>query len=262
MGLATDLAIGLDPSMMMVKAGFAPDEWQKKVLRDDAPRLLLNCTRQAGKSTVIACKALKKALYHAPSLVLIVSPSERQSKELLQVVAKVRSSLGVAADPDSDTTTSMRFANQSRIVALPGKEQNLRGLSSVALLIIDEASRVPDDLYRSVRPMVAVSGGEIACLSTPYGKRGFFHKEWTEGQGWVRFRVTGPECPRITAAFLAEEKATLPDSWFQQEYMCEFADTDQSVFRYDDVQAAMSDEVRPLFAVPNVEDDAVTPLFQ
>jgi hypothetical protein len=41
---------------------------------------------------------------------------------------------------------------------LPGKEATSRGYTPI-LIIIDEASRVPDDLYRAVRPMLAVSHG-------------------------------------------------------------------------------------------------------
>src|SRR6185369_8232844 len=97
------------------------------------------------------------------------------------------------------------------------KEQNVRGFSAVALAIIDEASRVPDSLYNAVSPMLSVSKGKLCVLSTPWGKRGFFHKEWTEGSGWNRVMIRATECPRITPAFLAGEKLSLPDSVFRQE---------------------------------------------
>jgi hypothetical protein len=35
----------------------------------------------------------------------------------------------------------------------------IRGFSAATLIVEDEAARVPDDLYFSVRPMLAVSGG-------------------------------------------------------------------------------------------------------
>src|SRR5208282_1075770 len=98
------------------------------------------------------------------------------------------------------------LANGSRIVSLPGDEKNIRGFSGVALLVIDEAARVLDSLYCSVRPMLAVSRGRMVALSTPYGKRGWFHDEWHGAGEWQRVRITAPECPRITAEFLAEEK--------------------------------------------------------
>jgi Terminase large subunit, T4likevirus-type, N-terminal len=262
MGMKANIAIALDPSLMMVKAGMRPDPWQARVLRQRYRRLLLNCARQAGKSTVIACNALEEALYHAPSLTLILGPSERQSKELMRVVTRFREAMGVSVNPESQTTTSMEFLSGSRIVALPAKEQNIRGLAAVDLLIIDEASRVPDELYHAVRPMLAVSGGRVAALSTPFGKRGWWHQEWASGTDWERVRVTALEVSRISPEFLAEEKGALPDSWFRQEYMCEFADSDGAFFSYDDVQRALTDDVRPLFDLPHELGDAeVKPLF-
>lgn len=247
---------------MMMQAGMQPDAWQARVLRNRYQRLLLNCSRQAGKSTVIACVAALEALFRAPSLTLILSPSERQSKELFRDVTTIWQKLGAAIDPDSQTTTSVDFATGSRIVALPSNEKNVRGFKSVALLVIDEASRVPDELYKAVRPMLAVSGGRIVCLSTPFGKRGFFYREWVEGSGWERIQITADQVTRISPAFLAEEKIALPDSFFRQEYMCEFADTDDAVFRYDDLAASLSDDVRPLYGLPAAEEGEVKPLFQ
>jgi len=210
-------AIAVDPAVLMQIAGRTPDAWQARVLRNRYKRLLLNCSRQAGKSTVIAALALLEALFYAPALVLILSPSQRQSQELFRTVMQFRTALGVEINPDAESLLRVEFSSGSRIVALPGKEQNLRGFAAVSLLIIDEASRVPDDLYNSVRPMLATSGGRLAALSTPFGKRGFFHHEWSQGEGWERIKITGPECPRIPAEFLAEEKRKLPDQWYRQE---------------------------------------------
>jgi hypothetical protein len=129
---------------------------------------------------------------------------------------------------------------------LPGKEQNVRGYASVSLLVVDEAAQVPDDFYYSVRPMLAVSGGRMIALSTPFGRRGWFCREWEEGQGWERHAITAHQCPRISKEFLAEEQRSMPDPWFRAEYLCEFTDTEDSVFSYDQVMGASSDEVEPL----------------
>ena len=72
------------------------------------------------------------------------------------------------------------------MVALPGNEMTTRGYSDVGLLVVDEASRVSDELYYSIRPMLAVSGGRLIALSTPWGARGWFHAAWTGGgRNWV-----------------------------------------------------------------------------
>lgn len=256
------LAIALDHSLIMRVAGMTPDPWQARILRRRYPRLILNCARQSGKSTVLACWLLIEMMYYAPSLVLVLGPSERQSKELIRTVDRVRKALGVAVDPEQQSTTSMEFLSGSRVVALPSKEANIRGLANVALLVLDEASRIPDDVYNAVKPMLMISHGRIALLSTPFGKRGFFHKEWTEGEEWERIKVTGYECSRYTKEALELERRNIPESWFRQEYMCEFADTDDAVFRYEDIQAAMSDDVEPLFGSASYQDAKVRPLFQ
>lgn len=224
---------------------------------------MLNCSRQAGKSTVTACIALLEALYWNPALVLVICPALRQSKEFLRNVSHFRKKL--KAKIIGESTTHMEFANGSRILALPSEEETVRGMSAVSLLILDEAARIPDDLYNSVKPMLAVSNGRIAVLSTPYGKRGFFHKEWTSGEDWERVMVTAEQCPRITADFLAKEKRDLGHIFFRQEYMCEFAELTNAVFSFDDVQAAMSHDVRPLFG-STLESEVISgkikPLFQ
>lgn len=139
------------------------------------------------------------------------------------------------------------LANGSRIVSLPGTEATIRGYSGVRLLVIDEAARVPDDLYYSVRPMLAVSGGRLVALSTPFGKRGWFHQEYTEGHGWERIKISAHDCPRIGPDFLEEERRSLPAMFFASEYMVEFTEAEDSVFTYEHVQAALSTEVQPLF---------------
>jgi hypothetical protein len=117
----------------------------------------------------------------------------------------------------------LQLTNASRVVCLPCREDTVRGYSNVSLLIIDEAARVPDDLYRAVRPMLAVSNGRLICLSTPFGKRGFFHDAWVNGgSDWSRIEVPGERCPRISAEFLAGERRALGESIFRREYGCSF----------------------------------------
>jgi len=247
--LADDLACALDPVRLARRMGIEPDPWQARVLRSPAHQVILNNSRQVGKSTITSVLAAHTALYEPGAPVLLLSPSERQSVELLR---KVKASLGAlgaeAVELEKDNTLSLEFASGSRILALPGKEGTIRGFSGVRLLVIDEASRVPDALYQAVRPMLAVSGGRIVLLSTPFGKRGFFHHEWTEGGAdWERISITAYECPRIDPTWLDAERRRIGDWWFRQEFLCEFVDTIDQVFSYDDVMGAVSAAVAPLF---------------
>jgi hypothetical protein len=73
--------------------------------------------------------------------------------------------------------------------------------------------------------MLAVSGGKLMMLSTPHGQRGVFFEAWDHGTEWKRYRVPATECPRISLEFLEEERLTLGNWWYRQEYFCEFLDT-------------------------------------
>jgi hypothetical protein len=221
---ATD-RLWLDPARLMREAKLGPDPWQAAFLESMARQSLLLCSRQSGKSTVAAALALVTALREAPALVLLLSPTLRQSGELFRakVLPMYKGLAGVAAI-FQQSALQMELANGSRIISLPGDEETIRGYSGVSLLVVDEASRVPDDLYKSVRPMLAVSGGRLVALSTPFGKRGWFYHEWFGEGGWERTRITAYQCPRIPQSFLDEERRALGDSWYSQEYGCEFTD--------------------------------------
>ena len=231
----------------MESAEMPPDPWQRRLLRSRAERVLLLCSRQSGKSTVTAAMALHEVLFRPSSLVLLLSPSLRQSQELFRKVTDFRNRIGVPIPIAEESALRVELKNGSRIVALPGTEETIRGFSGVRLLVVDEAARVDDPLYFSIRPMLAVSGGRMVCLTTPFGKRGFFYEEWTGDGPWDRFKVTATECPRISAKFLEEERASLGEWWYQQEYECSFSDTTDQFFRTIDVEKAFSDDVTPLF---------------
>jgi hypothetical protein len=219
-------------------AGLIPDDWQHDLLTSTAPRILLNASRQSGKSTITAVIAVHTALSVPGSLVLLLSPTSRQSSELFKKCLAVYRSAGKPVSPESETALSLTLDNRSRIVSLPGKEPTVRGYSGVGLLCIDEASRVPDDLYLAVRPMLAVSGGRLIALSTPHGNRGWFYDSWTGPEAWERYEVPATMVPRIAAAFLEEERRTLGEWWYQQEYLCQFMDAQSSMFRTVDIDAA------------------------
>ncbi len=110
---------------------------------------------------------------------------------------------------EAESALRLELANGSRLVSLPGTERTVRGYSGVALLVIDEAARVSDALYYSVRPMLAVSGGALLALTTPDGKRGWFYEAWSGAEPWRRVEVKARDCPRISPEFLREERRVL-----------------------------------------------------
>ena len=226
--------------------GFVADLKQAAVLDSAAKRGILLCSRQWGKSTVSALKAVHRAWTVPGSLVLVASPSERQSAEWVRKAAGFVRLLGVRAVGDGDNAHSVRLPNGSRIVGLPGTEATVRGFSAVSLLLIDEAAVVKDELYKSLRPVLAASDGDLWLMSTPRGKRGFFYDEMSDGgPEWERVMGPATECPRIRPAFLEEERRK-QGSWFEQEYMCTFTDLGDAFFGRDLVESLVCDELETL----------------
>jgi tRNA(Met) C34 N-acetyltransferase TmcA len=129
--------------------------------------MLLLASRQAGKSSVSAALALHTALVRPGVLVLVLSPSQRQSGELFRKVLDLFGVLGRPAAVVSQNVHQIEFANGSRVVSLSGTEGTVRGFSEVALLVIDEAARVDDALYVAVRPMLAAFRGRLVAISSP-----------------------------------------------------------------------------------------------
>ena len=176
-----------------------------------------------------------------------VAVSSAFSASLNCASARSRTASAARSALTAEAAHTLELQNGSRIVSLPAKEETIRGFSEVTLVAIDEAARVPDDLYYAVRPMLAVSNGRLLALSTPAGQRGWFHAAWHSDEKWLRVRVTAADCPRISDDFLADERRAMTPAVYASEYECEFSDTIDAVFHHHDIQAALDNTVTPLF---------------
>jgi terminase large subunit-like protein len=244
--VADDLRYSLDRVAWSVEVlKLRPDPWQAAVLRSEAPRMLLNCSRQSGKTTTSRVLVTHTAVYQPGALVLLISPSLRQSGEAFRGVEALVRLAG--AEVVESTKLSLALGNGSRVVSLPASEDTIRGYAGVTLVVEDEAARVEDSLYFSVRPMLAVSGGRLVLASTPAGRRGHFSTAWHDEPGWERTCITADQCPRIPQTFLDQERRTLGERWFNQEYMCSFEASDAQLFGFDVVMGALSSDVLTLF---------------
>lgn len=243
------LATELDPALLMPALGMEPDAWQRDVLRATDARLLMLCARQCGKSTVAGILGLHTAMFRPDSLVLLLSPSQRQSGEIFRKIVGFYEDLGRPVPAEQATATTLFLANGSRIVSLPGSPETVRGFSSPQLVILDEAALSDDGLYTAAAPMVAVSRGRILGISSPFGRRGWFHEQWGDPHSqWRKVMVTAADCPRIDPAFLAEQKLIMGDWQYRQEFECEFVASDNQTFPTPAILAAFNSTRPPLFS--------------
>ena len=246
--ICDDVAMALDPVLFARAVGIEPDEKQAELLRSTSRRVLLNCCRQWGKTTITGALAAHEAIYSPGAMIVLVSPSQQQSGELFKKVAEFWKQLPGAPEATQESLTRLQLANGSRIVSLPGSERTTRGFSGATLVIMDEAARCDDELLAAVMPMLATTQGRFIALSTPKGRRGWFYKTWTEGgDAWQRVSVPATACPRISAEFLEEQQRILGTTVFEQEYCCVFHDDGDSAFNSALIEAALTLEFEPFF---------------
>jgi phage FluMu gp28-like protein len=184
------------------------------------------------------------------ALALVLSPTLRQSQEFARTVVDADRAIGRPVPVVRDSATGIEWANGSRMLSLPDNQRGVVGFSPT-MIVIDEASRVSDALYKSLRPMLGL-GAELCLLSTPFGRLGFFWEIWDDPNRLNLFRwwkVTADHCPRLSPEFLAEERIELGNRWFQQEYYCNFTEAIGAVFTQAMIEAAFVSGIEPLFPI-------------
>jgi phage terminase large subunit-like protein len=224
LGTAPTIRLPDDPVGWVARAaGLAPDPWQMDVLRSDAPRLLLLCARQTGKSTTVGWLVAWRAASRPGQRIGLIAPTERQARGLLSKVLETLSTASPVPAILHRTTTSIRLANNSVITALPGdRPDTIRGLT-LDFAAVDEAAFVKAEVLRILLPMLATTNGTLAMLSTPAGPIGPFYEAWSNGgEEWERVMIRASACPRINGAFLEEAKRRLGPALFDSEFNCEF----------------------------------------
>ena len=290
--LCSDLAAAIDPARYLERLKLMPFDWQEEALDPSLRRVLLLCSRQTGKSTVVAGKALNKAKYYAPALILILSPAKDKSKEIMKKIEAMMVLDPQLPDLKTDAVFEKEFYNGSRIIALPGSEKSVRGYSGPSMIIVDEAARVLDETYRAARPMMVQADTELVALTTAWGKRGFFWNAWESGTHWRKIFVRVPWDLKegkyfVPAAPIEQERAywrkrgvslyysTRHDLgflqeeyeegggelWIRQEYLCEFLNVTGGIFSDEDWEDSVDHDLAPLFEDDAMIDDDIPILF-
>ena len=265
---------GLDKKKYIRSLGFEPFPWQEAILESQSRRIIINAARQSGKSTITSTDPCWIAKYRDKSLSIVLAPTESQSQDDMRKIQQfIRRDPDYPRYDPASTHVNVR-ENESLISVVPAT-QSARGKSQPAVVILDEASQIEDLIYTEVvTPMFTANDGRLILLSTPYGKKGFFFDIFNNprpNDPWERYEVRSPWQPIQTPNGLdlipymdGNEKAYQEErakhgirAWFsprhydyeeqleklfdmgirkyQQEYCCEFVETETSVFSYDEV---------------------------
>lgn len=239
--------IGSEASCWAADAlNFHPDPKQAEILDAPDPHLLLLCTRQFGKTTLTALKALHFALRHPATLTVVASPTARRSGEWILTLRRFLETLGLPLRRDGIHPFSAVLPNRSRLIGLPGCIHSNRGYPA-HLLIIDEAAFVDDELYRVLTPCLAATGGAQWLISSAGSELGFFYEQWHQSEiSWRRFQVTADQCPRIRPEFLARERQLIGDASFEQEFFCRFQSPPEAPITRELLERTLDAAYRPI----------------
>ena len=234
-----------DHGLLRDKAGNACqlDPEQRDILNPANKRVILNCHRQWGKSTLASLLCFWRALFHPKSLCLLVAPSLRQSGENFRKIADTLDCISPAPELEENTKLTIKFSNGSRIISLPGTQKTVRGFTSPDLIFVDEDAQAEDDLFGALLPMLTNNpDGRLILASTPWGRRGHFYQIWDKGgPEWLKIKVIASDNPRVRPEVL-EEARNSPNGplWFRQEYCGEFLSDEFSLFDEERLQKAIS----------------------
>lgn len=271
--VAQQVLYGLSRSHYIAALGWKPFEWQNQVLKSSHKRKIINGSRQSGKSTIVSSVPCHTAKYYPKSLSIILAPTEAQAIEDILKVKEFIASDPSYPDIKRDSQDEIALDNKSRILVIPATERSARGYSRPRTIVLDEASRIPDVVYKSgVRPMLTDNhDAELFAISTPNGKQGFFYDAYSSSERWERYEIRSPwqinprdnwhlvqymDEPAYKAMMaergilawysprhfsLEEQQENLEAmgmQQYQQEYCCEFVEQEDMVFSYDEIEAA------------------------
>ena len=169
---------------------FEPTPWQERVLARAlrAPSIVALTARQVGKTTIAAWAIAHHMLFTPGSLSVIACPAQRQSAEAVRRVREILVKVG--AEFKSDHVYGLELKNGSRVLALPGSDDSIRGLTVDGWIVADEAARLSTDLISALRPMRARRPqARLAMLSTAWSRTDPFWTVWdSDNPSWLRLK--------------------------------------------------------------------------
>ena len=270
MTLSIELAYRLDPASWVRNIlAIEPAAWQDQFLQ--APRgasIIALTGRQVGKTTVAGWAIAHFMIYDPGSLNVVVCPSQRQSAESVRRVKECL--LRAGCKLKTDNVYAIELDNGSRVLALPGSDDSIRGLTVNGWIIADEAARLSEELIAAVRPMRARRPeARFAMLSTAWSRTDPFWNVWSNGdRSWLRLKATADTVGLYDEAYLEQERLALGEIAFNREYMGVPGGGGVSPFRwelYDRATAVHASLARgPLFGSRryNVSDVDSWPLYK
>jgi len=247
--------------------------YQLESRRDPARFIFDLWSRQTGKDFT-ASEAIVTDCHRTPKNTwLIAAPSERQSLETLAKCREWSEAYGHAIADVTETREggaqsilkagTIAYPNGSRIIAVPGRPETVRGFSANVLLTEFAYFEQVNETWKALLPSISNSlrGGvkKVRVITTPNGKgnkvwdlweKNFVAPDPARRQRWSCRKVTIHDAVRDGLArqsgqsaeeFIAELREAMddPEGW-AQEFECDFIDGSNVLLPYDVIAQAES----------------------
>jgi hypothetical protein len=241
---------GDDPvQFVMDFFGLTPDRWQADVLRDVANvgvrAITVRSGHGVGKSAVAAWALIWFILTKFPCKAVVTAPTSGQlfdalfaevkhwigllPPELQQLLDVTANRIALAAAPES-AFISARTSRAEQPEALQGVH------SDNVLLIADEASGVPEQVFQAASGSMSGESATTLLLGNPVRSSGLFYDSHNKlAHRWRTYHVSCISSVRVSEAYVAEQKLRYGEN--------------SNVYR-----------VRVLGEFPLADDDTVIPL--
>lgn len=216
----------------------AQQEVIKSCLNSEDKYIILNGSRQVGKTLILSVAAVYWALKSPGQTIMIVSPTDSQVRKIQkQIIDLLHPILKLAVKSYKFQSGDAEIIFNKKSVILfrsAASEDSLRG-NSVTHLLLDECAFIKEETWNKIlAPTLTVRGKKVLFCSTPRGAN-FFKKLYMRGKSgedkYRAFKITWQENPFANIEFIREQQAVLPKEIYEQEYEGEFIDS-SGVFKY------------------------------
>lgn len=226
----------------------------------DNRRVVLMEGRQQGKTVTSAACILHYTIFQEDKTVAIMANKSSAAREVLNRYQIMYENLPIWMQQGVKTWNKgdVELENNSKVLTAATTAAAIRG-KSVNWLYIDEAAIIPnniaDEFFTSVYP--TISAGEttkILLTSTPLGYNHFW-KFWNESvkgvNGFENMFIPYYEIPGRDEKWLEEQKQLLGQVKFNQEVMCEFLGSTNTLINSNTISALST--IDPEFQNANLD---------
>lgn len=276
-----------DPVFFCNSFGYYPYWYQEQVLWCDARRVVINMSRQIGKTFAVALLALHFVFTRPKVNVLIVAPAQRQSEIMFETIKEIIESHPILQESIKGKIIQgrIRLKNRSTIYNFPigDSAKKVRG-HAIHLLIADEAAFIPNVAFTALTPSLGATKGRLIMISTPDVRGGFFYDHMMKGLDYSDWHANKKKMDHIGQAvrlwfpytvgldamkrnmrgeytgetqmdeeFIIAERNTMHPTEFAREYLARFVDEGAMFFPRDLI--VNSTEDYPMQLVPKPDTD-------